>query len=124
MLLSVRGLTIAIPFLIGLPKTLQSVLNSAARLIARLHRDSHISSFIKEQLYWLPISPRIEHKGLLLILKAQLGVAPKYLQDSIIFPCSATSLRPLRSLDRRDLLVPEAKTTMVKSRCYWSIYVE
>ena len=28
---------------------------------------------------------------------------------------SATSLRPLRSLDRRDLIVPWARTTMVKS---------
>ena len=85
---------------------LQSVLNSAARLIARLPRYSHMSFFIKEKLHWLPISARIEYKGLLRILKALLGIAPKYLQDSIRFPFSATSLRPLRSLDRRDLLIP------------------
>jgi len=32
---------------------------------------------LKEQLHWLPISDRIEYK--VLILKAQLGVTPKYL---------------------------------------------
>jgi len=70
-------------FLVGLSKTrldtLQSVLNTAARLIARLPRCSRTSSFIKERLHWLPISAHLEYKVLLLILKAQLGVALKYL---------------------------------------------
>src|SRR6218665_1504091 len=73
--------------LIGLPKTrlspLQTVLNAAARLIARLPRYSHISYYIKEHLHWLPISTRIEYKVLLIVLKAQMGVAPKYLRDTI-----------------------------------------
>ena len=63
--------------LIGLPKTrlspLQTVLNAAARLIARLPRYSHISYYIKEHLHWLPISTRIEYKILLIVLKAQMG---------------------------------------------------
>ena len=33
----------------------------------------------QEQLHWLPISACIEYKFLLLILKAQLEVAPKYI---------------------------------------------
>src|SRR5688572_27465870 len=33
-------------------------------------------------------------------------------------PISATSHRPLRSLDRLDLLVPRARTTMAKSRAF------
>src|SRR6218665_672740 len=69
--------------LIGLPKTrlspLQTVLNAAARLIARLPGYSHISYYIKEPLHWLPISTRIEYEVLLSVLKAQMGVAPKYL---------------------------------------------
>src|SRR6218665_456680 len=89
--------------LIGLPKTrlspLQTVLNAAARLIARLPRYSYISYYIKEHLHWLPISTRIEYKVLLIVLKAQTGVAPKYLRDAIRLPTSATSLRPLRSMD-------------------------
>src|SRR6218665_81257 len=46
---------------------------------------------------------RIEYKVLLIVLKAQMGVAPKYLRDAIRLPTSASSLRPLRSLDRREL---------------------
>ena len=56
--------------LIGLPKTrlspLQTVLNTAAQLIARLP--------LLPYLHWLPISARIEYK---VVLKAQMGVAPK-----------------------------------------------
>src|SRR6218665_1644255 len=43
--------------LIGLPKSRLaplSVLNAAARLIARIPRFSHISTFMTEQLHWLP----------------------------------------------------------------------
>src|SRR6218665_1309536 len=108
--------------LIGLPKTrlspLQTVLNAAARLIARLPRYSHISYYIKEQLRWLPISTRIEYKVLLIVLKVQLGVAPKYLRYDIRLPTSASSLRPLRFLDRRDLFVPRTRTTMALSRSF------
>src|SRR6218665_2430888 len=107
---------------IGIPKTrlspLQTVLNAAARLIARFPRYSHISYYIKEHLHWLPISTRIEYKVLLIVLKAQMGVPPKYLRDAIRLPTSATSLRPLRSMDRRELYVPRTRTTMAMSRCF------
>ena len=69
--------------LVGLPKVrlspLQSVMNAAARLIARLPRFSHISTFMTEQLHWLPLSVRIQFKVLILMLKSQLGLTPKYL---------------------------------------------
>src|SRR6218665_624647 len=47
-----------------------------------------------------------------------MGVAPKYLRDAIRLPTSATSLRPLRSLDRRELFVPWTRTTMAMSRSF------
>ena len=61
-------------------------------------------------------------QSVLLILKAQLRVAPKYLLDSTRYTFSA-HIRPLRPLDRRGLqppvlLVPWARTTMVKSRSF------
>src|SRR6218665_3027694 len=40
-----------------------------------------------------------------------MGVAPKYLRDAIRLPTSASSLRPLRSLDSRELFVPRTRTT-------------
>ena len=108
--------------LVGLPKVrlspLQSVLNAAARLIARLPRFSHISSFMVEELHWLPLSVRIQFKVLILVLKSHLGLAPKYLCDLMLRPLSATSLRPLRSSDRLDLFVPRVRTAMAQSRSF------
>ena len=94
----------------GLPKvrlsSLQSVMNSAARLIARLPRYSHISTYMTDVLHWLPVASRIQYKVLLLVLRTQQGLAPKYLCDLMRKPLSAVSSRPLRSADRLDLLVP------------------
>ena len=94
----------------GLPKVrlspLQTVMNPAARLIARLPRFSHISTFMAEQPHWLPLSVRIQFKVLIFMLKCQLGLAPKYLCHQILRSLSATSKRPLRSSDRLDLFVP------------------
>ena len=107
---------------IGLPKVrlspLQSVLNAAARLIARLPRSSHISSYMFDHLHWLPLLARIQLKVLVLIYRSFSGLAPKYLCDLIRLPTSATSLRPLRSLDRLELFVPRARTVMTKSRAF------
>src|SRR6218665_25360 len=76
----------------GLPKSLlsaiQSVLNAAARLIARLPRFTHISTnmYMTETLHWLPIASRIKFK-VLLVSKSQLGLAPSYLTDFIANQC-------------------------------------
>ena len=108
--------------LIGLPKVrlspIQSVLNAAARLIARLPKYSHISSFMINQLHWHPLSARIQYKVLSLVLKSKLGLAPMYLSDLIRSPLSASSHRPLRSLDRADLFVPRARTTIAQTRSF------
>ena len=47
-----------------------------------------------------------------------MGVAPKYLCDAIQLLTSASSLRPLHSLDRREFFVPRTRTTMAKSRSF------
>jgi len=60
----------------------------------------------------------MEYTVLLVVLKAQMGVAPKYLYDVIRLTTSASSLRPLRSLDRRELFIPRTRTTMAKSRSF------
>src|SRR6218665_1369609 len=99
--------------IIGVPKSrlapLQSVLNAAARLIARIPRFSHISTFMTENLHWLPLSARIHFKIIFLVYKAFLGLAPSYLCKLIMHPLSAISDHPLRSLDRNDLLVPRSR---------------
>src|SRR6218665_2450990 len=81
--------------LIGLPKTrlasLQSVLNDAARMIARLPPYSHISDYMINELHWLPILARVRYKVLLLVAKSQQGLAPKYLCELMSKPPSARS---------------------------------
>ena len=46
------------------------------------------------------------------------GLAPKYILGLIRRPISATSHRPLHSLDRLDRLVPRGRTAMAKSRAF------
>src|SRR6218665_1919884 len=101
--------------LIGLPKSrlapLQSVLNAAARLIDRIPRFSHISTFMTEQLHWLPLSTLIHFKIIILVYNAFLGLAPRALCKPIMRLLSAISDRPFRSLVRNDLLVPRSRTS-------------
>ena len=69
-------------------------------------------------LYWLPLIVQIQLKVLTLIYRSLIGQAPKYLCDLIRLPSSAVSLCPLRSLDRHDLFVPRARTSMAQTRAF------
>src|SRR6218665_179681 len=79
---------------------------------------SHISAFMHDHLHWLPPIAQIQLKVLTLIYSLHIGQAPRYLhvRDLIRLPSSAISLRLLRSLDRHDLFVPRAKTSMAQTR--------
>src|SRR2546428_11674236 len=66
-------------------------------------------------------SARIQFKILFLTCKAFLGQTPLYLCDLIRRPISATSGRPLRSLDHHDLLVPRSRTSTAQHRAYASV---
>ena len=72
--------------LYGLPdkslRNLQLVQNSAARLIAKVNRRSHITPILQD-LHWLPVEQRIRYKVLTLTYKSLKGDAPKYLQDLV-----------------------------------------
>ena len=69
---------------IGLPLKslykLQLALNTAARLISRTHRHSHINPVL-QQLNWLPITTRCQFKILNLTFKALHQQTPKYICD-------------------------------------------
>ena len=56
---------------------LQSVLNSAARLIRGLKRFDHISPVLIE-LHWLPYPQRVKYKVSMLMFKCLKGLAPAY----------------------------------------------
>ena len=53
---------------------MQSVLNSAARLIWNAPKFSRISSAIRDELHWLPIEGRIRHKIALLVRHCIVGI--------------------------------------------------
>lgn len=92
--------------LYGLPKCqlnkMQRVLNCAARVVARVGRNDHITGILIS-LHWLPVCERIEFKILLLTFKALHGLAPKYLTCLIHV---YTPVRPLRSVNSCTLTVP------------------
>lgn len=58
-----------------------------------------------DHLHWLPFIVRIQLKVLTLVYRLYIDQVPKHL-SGLVPPSAATSLRPLRSLDRRDLFVP------------------
>ena len=57
---------------------LQSVLNSAARLVLNIAKFNGISAAIRDELHWLPIRKRTEFKIVLLVRHCLVGAAPEY----------------------------------------------
>lgn len=84
---------------------LQLVQNSAARILTRSNRRTHISPILKA-LHWLPVSSRINFKILVLTFRAIHGQAPPYISD-LIQPY--TPARALRSVDQNLLMVPRTR---------------
>ena len=93
----------------------QTVLNAAARLIARLPRFSHISSYIKEHLHWLPSSTKF----------SLLSLRPKWGWHLNIF-VTRSDFRPLPNpfvhnaplTGGSSYIVTWTRTTMSKSRSF------
>ena len=98
--------------LVGLPQTtlssLQRVLHAAARLVLNLRPRDHVTPALLE-LHWLPIAERIDFKLCLLVHKALVGHAPRYIAD-LITPVAHLPSRPvLRTALSGDLYVPRTR---------------
>ena len=104
--------------LYGLPNTslskLQRVQNTAARIISRTSRHSHITPTLKE-LHWLPIQSRIEYKIMMNTFKALHAQAPAYIGEAIHV---YEPKRPLRSQSELSLTVPRMRTVTYGERCF------
>ena len=104
--------------LYGIPKSavsiLQSVQNSAARIVTKTAPREHITPVLRE-LHWLPVDRRIEYKILLYAYKALNGLAPEYL-------CNMVELyapdRVLRSASQNLLVVPRGKHCQYDMRTF------
>ena len=61
---------------------LQSILNTAARLVTNTRKYEHITA-VMINLHWLPIQYWIQFKLFMLIYKSIHGLAPNYLTDKL-----------------------------------------
>ena len=84
---------------------LQSVLNSAARLVLNIPKFSHISAAIRDKLLWLPIRRRIDFKIALMFRHCLVGAVPEYLMEMCHPVGSAVGRQCRRSASRGDLVV-------------------
>ena len=103
--------------LYGLPKDLtnklQSVLNTAARLVSLSRKYDNITPILKE-LHWLHIQHRIKFKLLLQVFKCLNDLAPKYLADKL-------TLNPqcgLRSDNQNLLFIPKSRLVLYGDRAF------
>src|SRR6218665_1771457 len=89
----------------GIPATrlncLDRVMRSAARLIGRVSKFDHISAYMRDVLYWLPLKQRTA-----------------YLTDLCRPSLSVRSTRHLRSAEQGLLHVPFARTSTMQSRAF------
>ena len=85
---------------------LQSVLNSAARLILGVPKFDSVSAAIRNELHWLPIGKHIQFKIAILVRHCIVGAAPEYLTELCRPVSSSSGWQILRSASRGDLIVP------------------
>jgi hypothetical protein len=101
-----------------LARLLQSVVNSAARLIARKRKYDSISGMIRDTLHWLPIRQRIEYKLAVTVFNCLHGAAPRYLMDMCQPVTIVSGRRGLRSAAHGDLIVPSTRTVTYGPRSF------
>jgi len=102
----------------NLLQRLQSVQNSAARLIYILRRSEHITDALLS-LRWLRVRERIEYKVAVLTYKALNGLAPPYLSSAFALVADVPSRRRLRSATSTDqLLVPSYQRSTIGRRAF------
>ena len=98
----------------GLPTNLvaklQSILNTAARLVTKTRKYEHITP-VMINLHWLPIQYRIQFKLLLLIHKSLHGLARSYLTYKL-------SLRPNKGLRSDDQLLLNVPVSTLRLKFY------
>jgi hypothetical protein len=105
--------------LAGLPSCqidrLQSVINTAARLIFSARRCDHVTPLLA-QLHWLPVRERLDFKLCVLTYRCLNGTAPAYLARDFMRVSSVESRQRLRSATTPALVIPRTRTTRVTGR--------
>ena len=98
----------------GLPRNvvakLQSILNTAARLVTKTRKYEHITP-VMINLHWIPIQCKIQFKLLLLIFKSLHGLAPSNFTDRL-------SLRPNKGLRSDNQLLLNVPVSTLRLKFY------
>jgi len=96
--------------LAGLParqlNRLQSVINSAARLVYSARRSEHVSPL--RELHWLRVPERIDFRLAVLVYRCMNGTAPRYLSSELQRVADIEARRRLRSASSPSLHVPRS----------------
>ena len=103
-----NGLLYGLPS--GLVNKLQSILNTAARLVSKTRKYDHITPVMID-LHWLPIQYRIQFKLLLQVYKSLHGLAPTYLSEKL-------ERRPNKGLRSDNQLLLNIPVTSLKLKFY------
>ena len=119
LMLCISHLDYANALLYGMTKKLKSkyqrIQNMCAKLVLNKKKYDSATKCLQE-LHWLPIEQRIQHKILLMTHKALSGQAPKYIQELIKIK---THCRQLRSgCSGRLLCTPNIKKETFASRSF------
>ena len=93
---------------------LQTIQNSAARLVTRTRKHASISPVLRN-LHWLPVQSRIKFKILLLAYECFHGLAPAYLNDLLTV---YKPTRNLRSCKKNLFIVPPIITRTYGERSF------
>jgi len=96
---------------------LQSLLNSAARLVFSSTRYDHISPLL-QQLHWLRALDRIQFKLAVLMYKCLHGTAPSYLADELEYTADFEAQRRLQSAFSLSLNVRHTRLSTVSDRAF------
>jgi len=98
--------------LAGVPRyqldRLQSVMNTAARLIVGGKKHDHIKHVLRDRLHWLPVPQRVQFK--LCLLTYENGMAQSYIVDLCRPVTTVGSRQRLRFATRGDLVVSSSVT--------------
>ena len=92
--------------LVRLPKvatqSIQSIINTTAKLITRVRKDDHITPVLKE-LHWLKIDERIEYKIALQMYKCLSNKGPAYPTRDLVPVANLPKKQGLRRAKSKDV---------------------
>jgi hypothetical protein len=99
-------------------RQLQSVLNAAARLVARKRKYESITSTIRDDLHWLPVRQRVSYKLGVLMYNCLHQLAPIYLISMCQLVSTVSGRRHLRSAAHGDFVIPSTRTVRYGPRSF------